>query len=329
MATRKNWYRRVGTKEHGFHYEDAAGKSIRDKETLARIKSLVIPPAWSNVLISPSAASKVQVVGHDAMGRLQYLYHETFRERQQKKKFAKLLAFAEKLPFLRRRARLDLRKPELSKERVLALIIRLIDELSFRVGSERSVEQYKTFGITTLRSKHVKIAYDGAIEFDFVGKHHIHHKLTLHDKKLAPILADLKSLRGSKLFKYVTEDGRIKPITGRDVNDYIKQATDQSFTAKDFRTWGASVKAAVQLAKIGFVKGERAIKKNIVAAVKVVAEKLGNTVAVARGSYIHPTVLKKYEKGVTIDKFEDEVAKTAKKSELDKDEAAVVAMLKS
>lgn len=328
MATRKNWYRRTGTKASGFEYEDAAGKQLRDKATLERIKSLVIPPAWINVLIAPSAASKVQVVGHDAMGRLQYLYHETFRERQQKKKFAKLLAFAEKLPFLRKRARLDLRKPELSKDRVLALIIRLIDELSFRVGSEKSVEQYKTFGITTLRSKHVKID-EGKIEFDFIGKHHIHHMLTLQDKKLAPILEDLKSLRGAKLFKYVTEDGRIKSITGRDVNDYIKQATDSSFTAKDFRTWGASVKAAVQLAKIGFVKGERTIKQNIVKAVKAVAEKLGNTAAVARGSYIHPTVLKKYEKGVTIEKFEDEAAEAAKKSDLDKDEAAVIAMLKS
>jgi DNA topoisomerase-1 len=331
MATRKNWYRRVGTKEAGFHYEDASGKTVRDKPTLERIKALVIPPAWTNVLISPSPASKVQVVGHDAIGRLQYLYHETFRDRQQRKKFAKLLAFAEKLPFLRKRAKQDLRKPELSKDRVLALIIRLIDEMAFRVGSEKSVEQYKTFGITTLRSKHVQVSDDGTIEFDFVGKHHIHHKRTLHDKKIVPILQDLKSLRGAKLFKYVTDDGRIRTITGRDVNDYIKQSTDPSFTAKDFRTWVASVKAAVQLSKIGKTKGERSIKKNIIAAVKAVAEKLGNTVAVARNSYIHPKVLKKYEKGVTLEKYESEAAQIAKDAgpQLHKDEAEVIAMLKS
>lgn len=331
MASRKKWYRRVGTKEAGFHYEDAFGKRLRDRQTLERIKALVIPPAWTNVLISPSPSSKIQVVGNDTMGRMQYLYHETFRERQQRKKFAKLLAFAEKLPFLRRRARIDLRKPELSKERILALIIRLIDEMAFRVGSEKSVEQYKTFGITTLRSKHVQIGEDGTIEFDFVGKHHIHHKRTLLDKKIAPILQDLKSLRGAKLFKYVTDDGRIRTITGRDVNDYIKRSTDPSFTAKDFRTWVASVKAAVQLARIGKTKGERSIKKNIVTAVKAVAEKLGNTVAVARSSYIHPKVLKKYEKGVTLEKYESEAAEIAKASgsTLHKDEAEVIAMLKS
>jgi DNA topoisomerase-1 len=331
MASRKNWHRRIGTKEKGFHYEDASGRRLRDKATLDRIASLVIPPAWSDVLIAPSASAKVQVVGYDMAGRMQYLYHETFRERQERRKFSKLLAFAEKLPFLRKRAKIDLRKPELSKERVLALIIRLIDELAFRVGSEKSVERYKTFGITTLRSKHVSIAPSGEITFDFVGKHHIHHKIKLTDKKLAGILGDLKSLRGAKLFKYVTAEGKIKSITGRDVNDYIKQATDPSFTAKDFRTWGASVKAAAQLAKIGFVRGERSIKKNIVQAVKAVAEKLGNTVAVARSSYIHPKVLKKYEKGVTIEKFDDEAAKIAKKAgpEFDKEEAAVVALLKS
>lgn len=331
MASRKNWHRRIGTKEKGFHYEDASGKRLRDKATLDRIASLVIPPAWSDVLIAPSASAKVQVVGYDMAGRMQYLYHETFRERQERRKFSKLLAFAEKLPFLRKRAKIDLRNPELSKERVLALIIRLIDELAFRVGSEKSVERYKTFGITTLRGKHVSIAPSGEITFDFVGKHHIHHKIKLTDKKLAGILGDLKSLRGAKLFKYVTAEGKIKSITGRDVNDYIKQATDPSFTAKDFRTWGASVKAAAQLAKIGFVRGERSIKKNIVQAVKAVAEKLGNTVAVARSSYIHPKVLKKYEKGVTIEKFDDEAAKIAKKAgpEFDKEEAAVVALLKS
>jgi DNA topoisomerase I len=331
MASRKNWYRRVGTKEHGFHYEDAAGKRIKDAATLARIKSLVIPPAWVNVLIAPRESAKIQVVGHDTIGRLQYLYHESFRERQQRKKFSKLLAFAEKLPFLRRQAKLDLKQKELTKDRVLALIIQLIDKLSFRVGSEQSVEQYKTFGITTLRSKHVQIDPDGTITFDFVGKHHIHHKISIKDKRLANILYDLKSLRGAKLFKYVTEEGKIRSVTGRDVNDYIKQATDPSFTAKDFRTWGASVKAAVQLARIGITKGERSIKKNIVSAVKAVAEKLGNTVAVARNSYIHPKVLKKYEKGVTLEKFEEEAAQIAKESgpNLHKDEAEVIALLKS
>lgn len=331
MANRSKWYQRLGSKEKGFYYVDASGKRLRDKELLERFRALVIPPAWTEVRISPSPNSKVQVVGNDTAGRLQYLYHESFRERQQKKKFSKLLAFAERLPFLRKRARKDLRKPELSKDRVLAVVIRLIDDLYFRVGSEKSVEQYKTFGVTTLRSKHIKIFPDDEIEFDFVGKHHIQHKLRFRDPELVAILRELKALRGSKLFKYVTPEGKIKPITARDVNDYIKRSTASEFSAKDFRTWGATVKAAEQLSSIGSTKGERSIKKNIIRAVKAVAERLGNTIAVARNSYIHPAILKKYEKGVTLEKFEEDAEKAAKKpgSEIDKDEAAVIAMLKS
>jgi DNA topoisomerase I len=331
MANRSKWYHRLGSKEKGFYYVDADGERLRNKELLERFRALVIPPAWTEVRISPSPNSKVQVVGYDTAGRLQYLYHESFRERQQKKKFGKLLAFAERLPFLRKRAKKDLRASELSKDRVLAVVIRLIDDLYFRVGSEKSVEMYKTFGVTTLRSKHVQIKPNGEIEFDFVGKHHIQHKLVIKDAKLAAILTDLKALRGAKLFKYVTEDGKIRQITARDVNDYIKSATTSEFTAKDFRTWGATVKAAEQLSEIGRTKGERSIKKNILTAIKAVAERLGNTIAVARNSYIHPAILKKYEKGVTIEKFEEDAEKVAKKpgSEIDKDEAAVIAMLKS
>ena len=331
LRRRSKWYRRIGTKERGFDYEDAAGKRVTDKLIIARIKSLVIPPAWTDVLISPSASSKVQVVGHDTSGRMQYLYHTAFRERQQKKKFSKLLAFAEKLPFLRKRAKRDLRRSDLSKDRVLAVIIQLIDQLNFRVGSEKSVERYKTFGITTLRNRHLQIKPNGELQFDFVGKHHITHTKLVVDRKLAAILREIKSLRGSKLFNYVNDAGKIRPITARDVNEYIKRATDPAFTAKDFRTWGATVKAATHLAKIGFSRGERTIKKNIIRAIRYVAEHLGNTVAVSRGSYVHPTVIKKYEKGVTIDTFGEEAEKIAKEagSGLDKEEAAVVALLKS
>lgn len=322
---RTKWHRRQGNKEKGFSYVAADGTRISDKPTLERIKSLVIPPAWTDVLIAPSAVSKVQVVGHDAAGRLQYLYHEKFQASQQKKKFSKLLAFAAQLPFLRKRAKKDLRNPELSKDKVLAVIIRLIDDLHFRVGSEKSVEQYKTFGITTLRNRHLEIKPNGEFVFNFVGKHHIRHRKIVADTAVAKVLRDLKSLKGSALFQYVTDDGKIRRITARDVNEYIKQSTDPSFTAKDFRTWGATLKAAVELTKIGFVRGEKTIKKNIVRAVKFVAEQLGNTAAVSRNSYIHPDVIKKYEKGVTLDKFEPET----KKPGTDPDEDALIAMLKS
>lgn len=327
---RSTWWRRVGSKEYGFTYTDANDKRLRVRNVMARIKTLVIPPAWTDVLISPIAASKVQAVGKDSIGRTQYIYNTAYVEQRQTKKFAKLIAFAEKLPLLRKRTKKDIKAESFSKSRVLAVIIQLINDLYFRVGSEKSVKQYKTFGVTTLRKRHVEIEPNKII-FNFVGKHSIRHKRIVTDRKLASAMKDIMSIGGSKLFNYLDDSGQVRPITARDVNEYIKQSTDPKFTAKDFRTWGATLKAATELSEIGITKGERSIKKNIIRAIRSVAEHLGNTVAVCRSSYVHPDVLKKYEKGVTLENFRKKAQRFMKRlrGELDTEEAALLHLLKS
>jgi DNA topoisomerase I len=328
---RSKWWRRIGSKEQGFRYVDAAGKALRGSDALARIKSLVIPPAWTDVLIAPSAGAKVQAVGKDSIGRTQYIYHEGFAQKRQSLKFAKLIEFAKRLPLLRKKTKRDIKQDGLTKDRVLAVIVRLINDLYFRVGSEKSVKQYKTFGITTLRKRHVEITDRGEIVFNFVGKHHIRHERVLRDKSLAQIIRDLKSIGRTKLFNYVDDDGKIRPVTPRDVNDYIQRTTEAALTAKDFRTWGATLNAAKHLAEIGATRGERSIKKNIVRAVRAVAEHLGNTVAVARNSYVHPGVIKKYERGITLETFRIKAKQLLRrnKRDFDVEELALIQMLKS
>jgi len=298
---RAGWWRRKGTKRRGFTYETATGRRITDEESLARIASLVIPPAWRHVRISPSKTGKLQAVGIDTSGRLQYKYHPAFAARQQRKKFAKIERFGELLPTLRRVTNEHLSAEGLPRDRVLAVIVRLLDDLHFRVGSEKSVRQYKTYGATTLRNRHLKVAKGGRLEFVFVGKHHIRHHRTLVDEELAGLIGEIKALGGSRLFQFVDEQGKTRPITPRDVNEYIKSATSSEFSAKDFRTWGATVLAADTLASLGKADDDKIAKKNLVSAIRRVADRLGNTPAVCRSSYIHPVVLDRYLAGSTIE----------------------------
>lgn len=300
---RAKWFERKGGKASGFYYVDKDGKKITDQAHLERIKALVIPPAWKFVRVVPSHSSKVQAVGMDTSGRIQYLYHSKFRETQEKKKFSKIEKFALHLPNLRKITNEHIRLDGFPREKVLAVMTRLINSLYIRMGTEKSVKHYKTFGITTLQNRHLEVK-NGKLIFDFVGKHHVKHRKILVDKELAQIMRDLKLIGGArKLFNYLDENGKVHPIKPNDINDYLKSATAPEFSAKDFRTWGGTLLTAIELAEIGKSENEKEFKKNVCAAIKKVAEKLGNTPTVCRGSYIHPAVLKSYESGLTLGEF--------------------------
>jgi DNA topoisomerase-1 len=300
---RVKWWRRRGNKEKGFRYIDSSNQIVNNEKNLERIKSLVIPPAWKEVRICPSANGKIQALGIDTAGRLQYKYNQKFAAQQQEKKFQKIVQFGHVLSLLRRTTNEHIALENLSKEKVLAVMIRLINDLYIRVGSEKSVLLYKTYGVTTLRNRHLTIKPGGELHFNFVGKHHIRHRKILVDEELAAIMVDLKAIGGSKLFNYIDTQGKTCSLKPQDVNNYIKKATEGNYSAKDFRTWGATLLAAQELAEIGTAETKTQINKNIVRVVKNVAEHLGNTPSVCRSSYIHPFVLEAYQNGITIEEF--------------------------
>ncbi|HYJ90690.1 MAG TPA: hypothetical protein VEV84_05230, partial [Pyrinomonadaceae bacterium] len=315
---RAKWWRRKGSRTRGFRYYDANGRQITDEATLERIKSLVIPPAWKFVRISPSPGSRVQAVGVDTTGRVQYLYHKQYSERQQRKKYEKIERFGQMLPQFRQVTNEHLGLEGFPREKVLAIMMRLINSLYFRVGSEKSVRRYKTFGITTLQNRHVTIDRRGRLVFDFVGKSHIKHRKILVDKDLARVMDELRSLGPArKLFHYVAEDGSLRSVKPADVNAYIKTATSPEFSSKDFRTWGATLLAALELAEIGPADDGREIKRRLVRAIKRVAEQLGNTPTVCRSSYIHPAVIDAYCRGVTLAEFEPRQQRSIRLSQAD------------
>lgn len=315
---RSRWWRRHGSMKRGFFYTDAEGRRIVDAESLERIRLLVIPPAWRFVRISPAAGSRLQAVGMDTTGRVQYLYHVKFAERRQRQKFARIEEFGRHLPGLRKTTNEHIALEGYPKEKVLAVMLRLINFLYFRVGTEKSARHYRTYGITTLQNKHLTIGRRGELIFDFVGKSHVQHRKILVDEELASLMKQIKELgRVGKLFHYVDAEGRHRPIKPSDVNAYLKSATASEFSSKDFRTWGGTLLAAVCLAEIGPAEDAAVLKKNIVRAVKHVAEQLGNTPTVCRGSYIHPMVLKSYEKGTTLEEYRPKRQRLVKRLEAD------------
>ncbi|HUQ32382.1 MAG TPA: hypothetical protein VM095_09690 [Pyrinomonadaceae bacterium] len=330
-GARIRWWRRLGTKGRGFHYEDAKGHRISGEAELGLINSLVIPPAWEHVRISPSVRSRIQAVGIDTSGRVQYIYHPQFAARQQKKKYEKIERFGALLPALRRKTNEDIQLEGFPRERVLAVIVRLINELYFRIGSEKSVKRYRTYGVTTLRNRHLEIKRGGRLSFNFVGKHHIRHRILHVDEELAMLITDIKKIGGAKLFEYYDAEGRVRAIRPRDVNDYIKAATAPEFSAKDFRTWGGTLLAAIELAEIGKAEDDREARRNLVRAVERVAERLGNTPTVCRGCYIHPKVLESYLQGVTLQEFRRKVERSIHRiePEYQPEELALLKLLKA
>lgn len=325
---RSRWWQRKGTMARGFYYIDGAGLKIAADEHLERIKGLVIPPAWKNIRISPTAGSRLQAVGMDTTGRVQYLYHPKFSARQQRQKFERIESFGKYLPQLREVTNEHITLDGFPREKVLAVMMRLINSLYFRVGTEKSARHYKTFGITTLQNRHLQIGRKGELIFEFVGKSHVQHRKILVDAELASIMKEIKELgRARKLFHYIDAEGKPRSIKPGDINSYLKAATTPEYSSKDLRTWGGSLLAAIQLAEIGKSDDEAQLKKNIVKAVKNVAEHLGNTPAVCRGSYIHPAVLRLYEDGKTLDEFRPKKERKIKRLQNDY-EPEEIALLK-
>lgn len=324
---RAKWWKRKGTSKRGFTYFTYDDRKIIDDASLEKIRSLVIPPAWRNVRISPSSGGKLQAVGIDTSARIQYIYHPKFAEAQQRKKFARIEKFGEFMPQLRRVTNEHISLDGFPLEKVLAIMIRLINSLYIRMGTDKSVKHFRTYGITTLTNRHVTINQKGKVVFEFVGKSRIKHKKVFVDPELALLLKELTGFgRGRKLFQYSNGENSIHPIRPHQINAYIKSVTAPEFSAKDFRTWGASLLAAVELAQIGVGKHEKETQKNIVNTIKKVATELGNTPSICRKSYIHPKVLKAYSLGLVLDSFTPRRLKRAKKieSELEPEEISLM-----
>ncbi len=279
----------------GFVYLRPDGKQLRDKTILMRIKALVIPPAWTDVWIAPGADDYLQATGRDAKGRKQYRYHAGFTEIRDDAKFERLLSFALALPAIRRRVDRDMKAPGLSRERVLATVVSLLEETLCRVGNESYAQANNSFGMTTLRNRHVTIK-GGELRFSFKGKGGKEWRLRVKNPRVAKVVRACHELPGQRLFEYRTGDGSVQPVDSGDVNTYLREASGQSVSAKDFRTWFGTVEAAVALEAFR-AGGETPCKRHMNAAVKRAADRLGNTVTICRKSYIHPAVLADYGAG--------------------------------
>jgi DNA topoisomerase-1 len=327
MPRRGGW-RRQGTRRP-FRYLDAKGLRIRDAETVARLDALAIPPAWGEVWISPNPRAKLQATGVDDAGRRQYLYHADFRAQQEQLKYDKLIRFAEKLPDLRlamgEHMTLDLFDPE----RVCAIAVRLINLSWFRVGSERYARSSQTYGVTTLRKSHVSVR-GKRVTFSFSGKHKVQVRTALVDSELAEAVSRLLELPGSRLFRYAA-NGELYNLTDRRLNEYVKEYLGAEFSSKDFRTWGGTLLAAIAFAERGPVEGRGAQRKAVAAVTRRVADKLGNTPAVTRASYISPAVIEQYLDGRTIEDFRPRHLRivNARDIGLDREEQATLSLLRS
>jgi len=288
------WILRKGTKERGFTYLTPSGVKLSAKAELQRIESLRIPPAWREVHIAASSRTAIQAWGLDARGRKQYKYHPRAVEKGEMRKHYRVREMARDLPRIRSRLNADFRKRALTKEKVSAGVVRLIGDGFFRVGSERYERDNNTFGITTLRKKHVFV--DGeSIIFDYVGKRSIRHRHVLSSPDLARFVKQLLGTPGPRLFRYEA-NGKWQNVDAREVNDYLQSIASFPYTAKDFRTWGGSLRAATVLADLGAGKSANERKKNVVTAVRLVASELGNTPAICRKSYVHPIIIARYMK---------------------------------
>jgi DNA topoisomerase-1 len=316
--------KRVG---NGFSYLDARGRVIRDRDTLARITALVIPPAWKDVWICPSPRGHIQAVGRDARGRRQYRYHEKFRQVRDENKYEHMLKFVKALPKIRRRVGRDLRKKGLPREKVLAAIVRLLESTLIRVGNEEYAKENKSYGLTTIHNSHAKV-HGSTVRFKFRGKSGVEHAIDLNDPRIARIVRKCQDLPGEELFGYEADDGNARDIKSDDVNAYLHEIAGQDFTAKDFRTWAGTVLAARALQEFEKVDSQAARKKNVVRAVESVAKRLGNTRAVCRKCYIHPRIIESYLEGSLLKRIQDKAAQMLKPlSHLHPEEAAVLVLL--
>ena len=311
-----------------FRYVDADGGAVTDEATLARIKSLVIPPAWTDVWICAQANGHLQATGRDARGRKQYRYHPRWRHLRDEVKYERMLNFGKALPAIRSHVDAALKLPGLPREKVLATVVYLLELTMMRIGNEEYARTNKSFGLTTLRNRHVHI--DGkAVEFRFRGKSGVFHNVTVEDKRLARIIQRTRDLPGQELFQYIDDQGEPHSIDSADVNEYLREITGEDYTAKDFRTWSGTVLAALALQEFEKFDSEAQAKKNIVRAIESVAEKLGNTPSICRKCYVHPAIIDAYLEGTVLEalRTRTEQQLVGELHELQPEEAAVLALL--
>jgi DNA topoisomerase-1 len=282
--------RRAG---NGFVYVTAGGRLVRNRRELARIRAIVIPPAWTDVWICPRADGHLQAVGRDARGRKQYRYHSRWRSVRDRTKYDHMLAFARALPRIRRRLRRDLRRPGLPREKLLATVVRLLEATQIRVGNEEYARTNRSYGLTTLRDRHVRVSAT-RLRFRFRGKSGKLSEVEITDPRLARVVRRCQEIPGQELFQYVDDAGEIRSVGSGDVNEYLRDISGEDCTAKDFRTWAGTALASAALRNLARARTKTEIRKNVTRAVAEVAEQLGNTPAVCRKAYIHPRVLEGY-----------------------------------
>jgi DNA topoisomerase-1 len=317
--------RRVGT---GFSYRAPDGSLLKDRDTLAWIRKLAIPPAWREVWISPHRDGHLLATGRDARGRKQYRYHPAWRAFRDETKFERMLAFGQALPRIRAAVAAELAKPGLGRRKVLATVVRLLETTLIRVGNDEYARANKTFGLTTMRGRHVK-AEGTQLRFRFRGKSGKTHEVTVRDRRLAGLIRRLQELRGQELFQYLDEEGRPTPVDSGEVNDFLREIAGDDFTAKDFRTWSATVLAAWALSDFESFDSQAAAKRHVTQAIERVASRLGNTPAICRRSYVHPEILGAYLDGSLVESLTAEIEQELRTelSGLEPEEVAVLVFL--
>lgn len=313
----------------GFGYRWPDGRTVTERETLERIRKLAIPPAYTAVWICADPDGHIQATGRDAKGRKQYRYHPRWTEAREGTKFGRMLAFCRALPKIRARVDADLKRRGLPREKVLAAVVRLLETTLIRVGNESYARENRSYGLTTLRDRHVE--FDGAaITFRFKGKSGKSWDVSLRDRRLANVVKACREVPGGELFQYVDRDGTRHAVDSGDVNDYLRAATGEDFTAKDFRTWAGTVLAAMALGAFESFDSTAKAKRNVTRAIEQVASRLGNTASVCRKSYVHPEVLDAYLEGQLLESLKIEVERDLREelAGLNPEEAAVLAFLR-
>jgi len=317
-------------KGEDFAWLDTDGKLIRDEQRLLRIKRLAIPPAWTDVWICPAPNGHIQATGRDARHRKQYLYHERWREVRDENKYDRIISFGKALAKIRRRIARDLKLPGLPRNKVLATVVQLLERTFIRIGNEEYARDNKSFGLTTMKDRHVEVK-GAKLRFRFRGKSGREHEVDVTDKHIARIISNLQDLPGQDLFQYLDDDGEIRDISSQDVNEYLREITGEDFSAKDFRTWAGTVLTAIALNAQEKFEPKNQAKENIKTAISAVAKILGNTPAICRKCYVHPAVLDTYLEQKTIDGLKRTTEEALEKEDVDlrSSEAAVLKFLES
>lgn len=279
-----------------FEYFDTEGKAIRNDERLLRIKRLAIPPAWTDVWICPSPNGHIQATGRDTRRRKQYRYHDRWREVRDENKYDRMVSFARALPKIRKRVSHDLRGTGLPRKKVLATVVQLLERTFIRIGNDEYARQNKSFGLTTMQDRHVKVK-GARLRFRFRGKSGRYHQVDFTDRRIAKVISRLQDLPGQELFQYVADDGDIRDVSSQDANDYLREITGENFTAKDFRTWAGTVLVAIALHAQEKFETKKQGKANVRDAIAAVARILGNTPAICRKCYVHPAIIENYLRG--------------------------------